>query len=117
MNITQFTRLQDGSLKTIALSCRTDTEQQELQLLNLYPDIQFQQIGVFGGAITDAVGAVLEQLPYETAKKLISGYFGPEGTVLAGVYKTGSSKSDVINVGMPVISSIFGIINLPPDWL
>ena len=79
MKITQYTRFDDGSLRAIPLLCRPDTQQQELQLLNLYPDICFQQIGVFGGAITDAVGAVLEQLPYETAKKLISGYFGPDG--------------------------------------
>lgn len=79
MKITQYTRFDDGSLRAIPLCCRPDTQQQELQLLNLYPDICFQQIGVFGGAITDAVGAVLEQLPYETAKKLISGYFGPDG--------------------------------------
>ena len=79
MNITQYTRLEDGSLRTVSAASRPDTEQQELHLLNLYPDICFQHIGVFGGAITDAVGAVLEQLPFETAKKLISGYFGPEG--------------------------------------
>jgi len=79
MNITQYTRLEDGSLRTVSAVSRPDTEQQELHLLNLYPDICFQHIGVFGGAITDAVGAVLEQLPFETAKKLISGYFGPDG--------------------------------------
>ena len=39
---------------------------------------------------------------------------GCTNSVLAGAYKTGSSNSAVINVGMPVISSIFLIIRLPP---
>lgn len=52
---------------------------QELGLVNLYPEMQYQEIFAFGGAITDAVGATLECLPPERAKEIIDAYFGPEG--------------------------------------
>lgn len=62
-----------------SLAFRPDEGGRELGLVNLYPDIQYQEIAFFGGAITDAVGATLEQLPRERAREVIDAYFGPKG--------------------------------------
>ncbi|MGN1025907.1 MAG: glycoside hydrolase family 30 beta sandwich domain-containing protein [Faecousia sp.] len=72
----------DGShvhTDTMDLTPCPDTKAQELLLLNLYPDIAYQQIGTFGGAITDAVAATLEKMPEEKSREVMRAYFGPDG--------------------------------------
>lgn len=65
--------------KTVPLPVRIDKDHQELYLLNLYPEIQYQEIQYFGGAITDAVAATLEKLPVELSAEVIRSYFGADG--------------------------------------
>lgn len=75
------TILVDGIPKTqsIPLTAKIDEKQQELYLLNIYPNVQYQEINCFGGAITDAVAATLERMPEDISSEVIRAYFGPDG--------------------------------------
>ncbi len=75
------TTLVDGIPKTqsIPLTAKIDEKQQELYLLNIYPEVQYQEINCFGGAITDAVAATLEKMPGDVSNEIIHAYFGPDG--------------------------------------
>lgn len=48
----------------------------ENQLVNLYPEIEYQEMEGFGGAITDAVGNVYSLMDEEQKKEMIHQYFG-----------------------------------------
>ena len=68
----KHTTLFDGGVAnqiTTPLQVVADDDTQEVQLLNLYPDIRYQTIDGFGGAITEAAGSVLRQMPEETVEK------------------------------------------------
>ena len=75
------TTLVDGIPKTqsIPLTAKIDEKQQELYLLNIYPEVRYQEINCFGGAITDAVAATLERMPEDISNEVIQAYFGAEG--------------------------------------
>lgn len=75
------TTLVDGISKTqsIPLTAKIDEKQQELYLLNIYPEVRYQEINCFGGAITDAVAATLERMPEDISHEVIQAYFGAEG--------------------------------------
>jgi glucosylceramidase len=82
MEATLFLTTFDGERATArreSIAFRSDEGGQELGLVNLYPEMRYQEIFSFGGAITDAVGAILERLPTERAQEIIDAYFGPEG--------------------------------------
>lgn len=51
----------------------------ENQVVNLYPDIEYQTILGFGGAITEASGYVYSKLGEENKKKLLDLYYGQDG--------------------------------------
>ena len=53
-----------------------DTER-EGELINLYPDIEFQEIKGFGGAFTEASAHTLDRLSPENRKKILQLYFDP----------------------------------------
>lgn len=53
-------------------------EGEENQLINLYPEIQYQEMEGFGGAITDAVGHVYSLMREEQKKEMIHKYFSKE---------------------------------------
>ena len=57
----------------------TDTDNQELYLVNLYPDVQYQTIDAFGGAITESVGVTLNKVSPQLAAEVIESYFGLSG--------------------------------------
>ena len=61
------------------LASVSDHDEQELHLVNLYPQVQYQSILGFGGAITEAVGLVLKAMPPQLARQVISDYYGPSG--------------------------------------
>ena len=82
MKAALYTTAFDGQTPTFresSVKFRPDEGGRELGLVNLYPDMQYQEISFFGGAITDAVGATLERLPRERAQEVIDAYFGPKG--------------------------------------
>ena len=51
----------------------------ENELINLYPEIHYQTIEGFGGAITDAAGYVYSLMNEEQKQILLKSYFSPEG--------------------------------------
>ena len=71
----------NGSAQTqsIPLTVKIDVKQQELYLLNIYPQVQYQEIQAFGGAITDAVAATLERMPENISSEVIRAYFSTDG--------------------------------------
>lgn len=50
----------------------------EKQVINLYPEVEFQTFEGFGGAFTDSAGYVYAQMEPEDKKKLLSAYFGED---------------------------------------
>lgn len=69
-----------GSKKPVTrqvLYFEQDTEGVENQVINLYPQVEFQTMEGFGGAITDAAGYVYSLMSAEQKKKLIETYFSP----------------------------------------
>lgn len=68
---------EDKKIKKIreTLSFQGD-EGTENQLVNLYPEIEYQEMTGFGGAITDAVGHVYSLMDDEQKKEMIHQYFG-----------------------------------------
>lgn len=51
----------------------------ENQVVNLYPEIEYQTILGFGGAVTEAAGYVFSRLGEENKKKVLELYFGENG--------------------------------------
>lgn len=51
-------------------------DEEENQLINIYPDMEYQEWEGFGGAITDAAGYVYNKMSKENQMKLIDNYFG-----------------------------------------
>jgi glucosylceramidase len=62
-----------------ALPERTDDGSQETNLINVYPDVRYQTVEGFGGAVTEAVGDVLANLPERAAGELLESCFGEDG--------------------------------------
>ena len=51
----------------------------ENQIINIYPEIKFQKILGFGGAVTEAAGFSFSKLPQEKQENLINDYFSSDG--------------------------------------
>lgn len=51
----------------------------EKQVVNLYPQIQYQQFEGFGGAFTDSAGYVYARMSDENKSRLLNAYYGPGG--------------------------------------
>lgn len=56
----------------------TDRER-ENELLNLYPELEYQIFDGFGGALTDSAGYVYGMMDQESKEKVLHTYFGKEG--------------------------------------
>lgn len=50
---------------------------QELQVVNLHPEVEFQAFEGFGGAFTDSAGYVYAQMSDKTKKELLDSYYAP----------------------------------------
>lgn len=48
-------------------------------VVNLYPQMKYQQISGFGGAITESAGYVFSKMDEKTKQEFLSAYFGPGG--------------------------------------
>ena len=51
----------------------------ENEVVNLYPDVTFQTMEGFGGAVTDAAGYVFSRMDKARQEELLDMYFGEEG--------------------------------------
>lgn len=56
-----------------------ETKQIESGVINLYPDITFQNIDGFGGSMTETSAYLLSKMDEETRRKALEDYFGPHG--------------------------------------
>lgn len=56
-----------------------DEKWQEMQVVNLYPDKEYQKIRGFGGAFTESAGYAFSRMSSEKQKQVIDTYFGAEG--------------------------------------
>ncbi|MFE4711948.1 MULTISPECIES: glycoside hydrolase family 30 beta sandwich domain-containing protein [Paenibacillus] len=61
-----------------ALTFIPDTEEKENTLINIYDDLEYQEIEGFGGALTEASAVTLAKLSEENQKKVIDAYFDRE---------------------------------------
>jgi len=57
----------------------TRDDQDERNLINLYPEMRFQTLLGFGGAFTEATGYVLGKMPKESREDVLQAYFGKDG--------------------------------------
>lgn len=53
-------------------------EERENELINLYPEVQYQVMEGFGGAVTDSAGYVYSLMSQEQKAEMTEGYFGKE---------------------------------------
>ena len=57
------------------LNCVKDTDR-ENELINLYPQMKYQKLEGFGGAVTDSAGYVFSLMDEEQKKEMVQQYFG-----------------------------------------
>ena len=55
-----------------------EDDERENELINLYPEVEYQQVEGFGGALTDSAGYVYSLMDAEQKEKMISNYFGKD---------------------------------------
>lgn len=53
--------------------------QEEMRLLNLYPQVQYQSFDGFGGAMTEAAAWTYAQMSEPNREAILNAYFGPDG--------------------------------------
>ncbi|MCD7763406.1 MAG: glycoside hydrolase [Lachnospiraceae bacterium] len=73
-----------GRTLTEEISLTTTLEKDEAKhlesgVINLYPDLVFQEIDGFGGALTDSVGYLYSTMSPEDKKQFLESYFGESG--------------------------------------
>ena len=56
-----------------------DAKNQEMQVINLYPDKTYQKIEGFGAALTESAGYALSRMSEENRKKVVEAYYGKDG--------------------------------------
>lgn len=81
MNVELFTTYGDGNRderQYHLLEFEKDEDGVENKVVNLYPQVRFQIMEGFGGAITDAAGYVYSLMDDELKKQLMNTYFSPE---------------------------------------
>ena len=69
--------------ETVSEPVMTDESKQpravEMQVVNVYPQVMYQKVDGFGGAMTEAAGYALSKLSDEDRKAAIDAYFGKDG--------------------------------------
>ena len=83
----------------------------EMQVLNVYPQVAYQTIDGFGGAMTEAAGYALSKLSAADRKAAIDAYFG-EGGNNATILRTHIDSCD-FSVGM---YQAVADVNADPDF-
>jgi glucosylceramidase len=63
----------------LSVNQEIDDGKTELHIINVYPQMTYQRLQGFGGAITEAVGYVLASLPEEQAQAILHSCFSTEG--------------------------------------
>lgn len=82
MEATIYTTLYDHGVRKTSTQKRRfeeDRMNQELRIINVYPQVTFQEFEGFGGAITESVGVTLEKMPEGMVQEILGTYFGADG--------------------------------------
>ena len=56
-----------------------DEKRQEMNVINLYPEKEYQEIEGFGGALTESAGYALAGMSAQKQKEIVNLYYGPQG--------------------------------------
>ena len=78
----QYTTLfRNGKKETEILELREEPKEAEREkdLVNLYPQVQYQTIDGFGGAFTDAAGYVFSRMPETLQEQFLEDCFSSGG--------------------------------------
>lgn len=80
MKCTCYTTTYENRIKNVTTTEYpfVDDEGRENQLINLYPEVTYQKIEGFGGAITDSAGYIYSLLNETQKKEMLHTYFGKE---------------------------------------
>ena len=78
MKLNWINTLPDGETARKEFAFLPDKEGVENHVVNLYPEITFQTMEGFGGAITDAAGYVYSLMKEDQKHQLMETYFSPE---------------------------------------
>jgi len=65
----------------------------EFSVINIHPEIQYQEIKGFGGAITESSGYTFSRMSQERQEQILDAYFGPSGNNYS-VVRTHLDSSD-----------------------
>lgn len=82
MDLTIYaTFLKDQQIKRseTEMTLSHDTDGVENEVVNLYPEVEYQRIEGFGGAMTEAAAYAMSKLPEDQKKEILDTYFGPGG--------------------------------------
>ena len=80
-----ITKVETNYKRHLFLSCNSNLSffenytNQEKELINIYPEIEYQEIIGFGGAFTEASGYTLSKLNHELYNEILEDYFSEEG--------------------------------------
>jgi len=88
-----------------------DKDQQESQLINIYDDLEYQEIMGFGGAFTEAGAVTLDKLSKEKRDQIINAYFNPITGIGYSVCRTHINSCD-FSVGNYSYDEVSGDKNL-----
>jgi glucosylceramidase len=91
--VTTYGDGEQNEQKIDSLIFREDFEGVENEVINLYPDVKFQELEGFGGAITDAAGYVYSQMSGEQKRQLMETYFAP-GKMKYGIVRIHMDSCD-----------------------
>lgn len=73
------TTFPDGMKKQTKVTCEfQNVDEVEKQILNVYPQIRYQEWKGFGGAVTDSAGYIYSLMNEEQKKEMIQSYFAEE---------------------------------------
>jgi glucosylceramidase len=78
LHTTEFTGGKVNASQGRALFAQ-DTEGVEKNIINIYPEVGYQTIDGFGGAVTESACFALSKLPSEKRNEVLEGYFGKSG--------------------------------------
>lgn len=77
-----------------ASSFRPDTTGWENQLINIYEDVEYQEIEGFGGAFTEAAAVTIAKLSTEKQEEIIQAYFNKETGIGYNLCRTHINSCD-----------------------
>ena len=73
---------------------REDTEGVENELLCIYPEVAYQEIEGFGGALTEGVAHILARMPAEKRDEVLRAYFDPTDGIGFNFCRTNIASCD-----------------------